>query len=84
MLYCYRLLKGVAYDIIFYGTNNISDDKITHITASQAADKWHISQRRVQILCSEGRITDALKLGEFWAIPVNTTKPRDARLRKND
>lgn len=26
------------------------------MTASQAAAKWSVSQRRVQILCAEGRI----------------------------
>ena len=27
-----------------------------YMTASQAAKKWNISQRRVQILCAEDRI----------------------------
>lgn len=51
------------------------------ITASQAAKKWGISQRRVQILCSEGRIVGVFKLGEAWAIPDNATKPNDSRLK---
>ncbi len=55
-----------------------------YMTASQAAEKWHISQRRVQILCSEGRIAGVFKLGENWAIPVNSQKPLDARTKKEN
>ena len=53
-----------------------------YITASQAADKWHISQRRVQVLCSEGRIEGVFKLGENWAIPEGAHKPIDGRTKK--
>lgn len=52
------------------------------MTASKAAKLWNISQRRVQILCSENRIPGVFKLGEIWAIPVNVTKPIDKR-KKN-
>ena len=53
-----------------------------YITASQAAEKWNISQRRVQILCSEGRIDGVFKLGENWAIPEDSQKPTDGRTKK--
>jgi len=33
-----------------------------YMTASQAAKKWNISQRRVQILCAENRIKGTFKL----------------------
>ena len=52
-----------------------------YMTASQAAKKWNISQRRVQILCSEGRINGVFKLGENWAIPENSEKPIDGRTK---
>ncbi len=55
---------------------------MTYMTASQAAKKWNISQRRVQILCSEGRINGVFKLGENWAIPENSEKPIDGRTKK--
>lgn len=55
-----------------------------YITASQAAERWHISQRRVQILCSEGRIDGVFKLGENWAIPYDSEKPGDARIKKEN
>lgn len=51
------------------------------MTASQAANLWHISQRRVQILCAEGRIPGVFKLGDTWAIPANSSKPCDSRLK---
>lgn len=49
------------------------------ITASQAAKKWNISQRRVQILCAENRIPGVFKLGDNWAIPDAAEKPTDKR-----
>ncbi len=52
-----------------------------YITASQAAIKWGISQRRVQVLCAEGRINGVFKLGEVWAIPAETDKPSDSRYK---
>lgn len=53
-----------------------------YITAGQAAKKWKISQRRVQILCAENRIEGTFKLGEAWAIPENAEKPDDNRKAK--
>lgn len=48
-----------------------------YMTASQAAEKWNISQRRVQILCAQNRIKGVFKLGENWAIPDEAEKPID-------
>ena len=45
------------------------------------ATKWEISSRRVQVLCAEGRLNGAVKFGRQWAIPVETTKPEDARIK---
>ena len=55
-----------------------------YITASQAAELWRISQRRVQILCAKGRIEGVFKLGDNWAIPQDAKKPNDKRIKKND
>ena len=43
---------------------------------SKIAKKWGISERRVRILCSEGRIPNAYKEGKIWKIPSNATKPK--------
>jgi len=49
------------------------------MTAKEAAEKWGITPRRVQVLCAEGRIPGAWRLGNAWAIPINSEKPRDGR-----
>ena len=54
-----------------------------YMTANQAAHKWNISQRRVQILCAEGRIPGIFKLGEAWAIPSDAKKPVDKRKKED-
>ena len=52
-----------------------------YISAPQAAEKWGISERRVQILCSQNRISDASKLGYMWLIPKDAEKPVDGRIK---
>ncbi len=55
-----------------------------YITAQEAAYKWGITRRRVQILCGEGRIEGAVKKANLWLIPKDAEKPVDGRsLRKN-
>lgn len=49
------------------------------IAAREAAAKWNISQRRVAILCSEGRIPGAVRVGNMWIIPEHAPKPVDGR-----
>ncbi len=53
-------------------------------TARQCAKEWGISQRRVQILCAEDRVNGAFKIGDFWAIPSETEKPKNKREQKNE
>lgn len=52
-----------------------------YMTIQEAAKKWKISSRRIQVLCSENRINGAVKFGRQWAIPVETEKPLDARIK---
>ena len=52
-----------------------------YITAKQAAQKWGISERRVQVLCEQGRIEGVQRLGKAWAIPITAIKPIDARAK---
>ncbi len=49
------------------------------ISAKEAAKKWGISQRRVDVLCSENRIKNAAMVENMWIIPSDTEKPADAR-----
>ncbi len=55
-----------------------------YMNIKEAADKWDISTRRVQILCAEGRIDGASKLGREWAIPINASKPADQRFTSGE
>lgn len=51
------------------------------MTIKDAAEKWNISKRRIQILCADGRIPGAERLGYCWAIPKDAQKPADARVK---
>lgn len=52
---------------------------LAFMTANEAAEKWNISHRRVITLCRENRIENAAMLGNMWIIPIEATKPEDAR-----
>lgn len=52
---------------------------IEYITTQEAADKWGITARRVQLLCSQGRIEGAVKKASVWLIPQDSEKPLDGR-----
>jgi len=52
-----------------------------YITVKQAAAKWGISERRVRILCAEGRIEGAFQKGRGWNIPIDAVQPTDGRLK---
>jgi len=49
------------------------------ISISEASKKWGISCRRIQVLCSQGRIPGAEQIGSYWSIPDNAAKPVDMR-----
>lgn len=53
-----------------------------YMTVKQAADKWGISERRIRILCSEGKISGVFQEGRAWKIPLDTVKPADGRIKK--
>ncbi len=52
-----------------------------YMSITQAAEKWGITQRRIQVLCKEERIPGAIRIGYVWAIPADAEKPKDARVR---
>ncbi len=52
-----------------------------YITVKQIAEKWGISDRRVRILCSEGKIPGAYQAGRSWKIPYDAIKPTDGRYK---
>lgn len=50
-----------------------------YLGVKDIARLWNISERRVRVLCSEGRIEGAFKEGNIWKIPENAIKPSDKR-----
>jgi hypothetical protein len=54
-----------------------------YMSVVEVALKWRITRRRVQVLCNQGRIGGAKKIGTVWIIPADAKKPADARLKKN-
>ena len=55
-----------------------------YMTVKQAAEKWGISDRRVRILCAEGKVSGAIREGRRWMIPVDTRKPADGRFKATE
>lgn len=51
------------------------------ITTKEASEKWDISERRINVLCKEGRIPGAYKENKRWIIPADAVKPADKRLK---
>ena len=52
-----------------------------YLSIKQTSEKWGISTRRIQVLCAEGRVLGATKIGSYWAIPYNAEKPKDERVK---
>ena len=52
---------------------------MNYLSVAQTAEKWNMTPRRVQVLCNEGRIEGAQRVGNVWTIPENADKPADAR-----
>jgi excisionase family DNA binding protein len=56
---------------------------VEYISVHEVSKKWGISERRIQKLCEENRIDGVLRFGRSWAIPKDTIKPIDKRIKKN-
>ena len=54
------------------------------LTVKQASEKWGISDRRIRVLCSEGKIPGAYGEGRGWKIPVDAKKPADGRYKSKE
>ena len=52
------------------------------ISVKQAAEKWKVSERRVQKLCNDGRIKGAVKFGKMWMIPSYAVLPTHSKDEK--
>lgn len=54
-----------------------------YITPKEAALRWGISDRRVRVLCSQGKIQGVTRAGRAWLIPADAKKPVDARTTRH-
>lgn len=52
-----------------------------YLTTQQTAAKWNISDRRVRVLCREGRIPGVIEENGSYLIPSDAAKPADKRFR---
>jgi Fic family protein len=52
---------------------------MSYIKTAEAAEKWGMSDRRVRVLCEQGRIAGLRKEGQDYLIPEDTEKPVDGR-----
>ena len=50
--------------------------EVDWITPKQAAEKWGISDRKVQALCANEQIAGVVRLGLVWLIPKDAEKPK--------
>lgn len=55
-----------------------------YITVKQAAEKWGISERRIRVLCTQGKINGAYQEGRGWKIPIDAEKPADGRYKSKE
>ncbi len=56
-----------------------------YMTIKEASEKWGVSIRYVNVLCHNGKLPNAQKLGTIWAIPVDTEKPfQDRRIKSGE
>ena len=50
-----------------------------YIGTKEAAERWGISERRIRVLCRNGKIDGAVLEGKTWRIPSDAKKPADGR-----
>lgn len=55
---------------------------MNYITIKEASMNWGIGTRIITVYCKEGRIEGAVKRGNLWLIPENSSKPEDRRRTK--
>lgn len=48
-----------------------------YMKVTQAAEQWGISDRRVRILCQQGKIEGVIQKGRSYLIPCDAVKPID-------
>lgn len=52
-----------------------------YLSIKETSERWGITPRRIQVLCAQERIKGAIRVGNIWAIPETTEKPKDERVK---
>ena len=55
---------------------------MNYMDVKTAASKWELTERRITMLCRDGRIEGAKKESGIWLVPANADKPEDGRSNK--
>lgn len=55
-----------------------------YMSVKEAAEKWGLSERRIQVLCATNRIPDVMRVSHVWLIPKTAAKPKDGRFKKKE
>lgn len=53
-----------------------------HLSVTEIAKKWNISERSVRNYCAHGRVNGAFLIGKTWRIPENAEKPERSNKKK--
>lgn len=80
-LHCLDIIRLSVYNI-----NRLYEEDVNsmeYISTKEAAEKWGISERRIQKLCEENRIPGVIRFSRAWAIPKDAEKPKDLRMKNN-
>ena len=74
----------VDIHISLYGFDFCNSEAIMeYLTTAELSKIWNISQRRIAILCKEGRVNGAILKGKTWLVPSTSKKPVDPRKLKS-
>jgi Fic family protein len=63
--------------MLLYISRKVMD--LQYMSVLKAAELWNISDRRVRVLCAEGKIIGVIKEGRAYRIPLDALKPVDER-----
>lgn len=50
-----------------------------YLTVRELAEKWNLSERRIRLMCSEGKIKGVIRKGRSYRIPSDAIRPVDGR-----
>ncbi len=52
-----------------------------YMTLKEASEKWGLSARWINMMCSQNRIPGAEQVGRVWVIPDDSQCPTDRRVK---